>query len=129
MATNDSAFGESNPKSGTNLVVIGGWLNSVVSHGDIRRASSDISRVKVTRKTASGTVQQWVINENKSLGINDLWLLDGDQIEIPERDINRPNTNAPVAVSEPSKSMPPPAASSTSLKPATRVTNAPTIRR
>jgi len=88
IVTNDTGFSVSYPPGGSNLVVIDCWLSDVVRHGDIRRASSDISRVKVTRKNADGTVQQWVVNEEKPPGLNDIWLKEGDQIEIPELDIN-----------------------------------------
>ena len=50
------------------------------------RSSSDLTRVKVTRKNpASGKAQEFVVDTTKSTPPQDLWLHDGDVIEVPEK--------------------------------------------
>lgn len=60
-------------------------LKSVLAQSRLLRASSDLSRVKVTRRAgADGKSREWVLN---CTGGNDpdLWLRDGDVIEVPDK--------------------------------------------
>jgi ankyrin repeat protein len=72
----------------------GGWenldrasfmLRSVLDNSKLIRVSSDLSRVKVTRTDpATKKINEWIIdctNPKES----DLWLRDGDVIEVPEK--------------------------------------------
>ena len=62
------------------------WLYQVVTGANVLRASSDLSRVKVTRRDpAPQQPQEMVFNLEKPDPRNDLWLRDGDVIEIPEK--------------------------------------------
>ena len=60
-------------------------LQPVLENSGLMRASSDRSRVKVTRREpASGRSREWVIDCSGDYG-PDLWLRDGDVIEVPEK--------------------------------------------
>ena len=73
-------------------------LKEVVYGANVLRASSDPTRVRVTRREADGK-KEWLIdltkvalpNENRTVDnpamptIHDFWLRDGDLIEIPEK--------------------------------------------
>ena len=60
-------------------------LKSVLAQSRLLRASSDLSKVKVTRRAqAGGRNQEWLLD--CSGGNNpDLWLRDGDVIEVPDK--------------------------------------------
>src|SRR6185295_8582792 len=52
----------------------------------ILRSSSDLSRLKVKRHdTKSGNPWEILIDAQKSNGADDLWLRDGDVIEVPDK--------------------------------------------
>ncbi len=63
------------------------WLQPVMLQSKLVLVSSDLSRVKVTRRDAvTGEKREWVVD--CSQGGNrapDFWLRDGDRIEVPER--------------------------------------------
>jgi hypothetical protein len=62
------------------------WLKSVLQGSKLVLASSDLSRVKVTRRSpTSGQTQEWIIDCSPNSQAQDLWLKDGDLIEIPEK--------------------------------------------
>ncbi len=61
-------------------------LYDVVLNANVLRASSDVTRVKVRRSDPETKQQrELVFNLEKSDPRNDLWLRDGDVIEIPEK--------------------------------------------
>ena len=68
-------------------VSLGGWLPDVVRSAKVLRASSDQSRVKVTRVDPSTQgKQEFLFNlETAPDERNLLWVRDGDVIEIPDR--------------------------------------------
>lgn len=60
-------------------------LKSVLAQSRLLRASSDVSRVKVTRRAETGgKIQEWVLNCGSG-NDPDLWLRDGDVIEVPDK--------------------------------------------
>ena len=60
-------------------------LMKVLEESKVLRSSSDLSRVKITRRfAASGQQQSWVIDCSGGR-FPDLWLRDGDVIEVPDR--------------------------------------------
>jgi hypothetical protein len=62
------------------------WLKAVLRTSPLVLASSDLSRVKVTRRSpTSGQSQEWLIDCLPNSQAQDLWLKDGDLIEIPEK--------------------------------------------
>ena len=62
------------------------WLKAVLQTSKLVLASSDLSRVKVTRRIpATGQTQEWLIDCSPNSQAPDLWLKDGDLIEIPEK--------------------------------------------
>jgi len=94
-------------KGQTNIIVLGGmptspdapngihalngeWLVPqfssvpVLNQSGLVRTSSDLTRVKVRRADARGGGREWTIDCTKA-GASDLWLRDGDQIEVPEK--------------------------------------------
>ena len=67
-----------------------GFLNQALGKTEARsalRSSSDLSRVKVTRKTGSSSRPEifTVDVSDKAQTENILWLQDGDVIEVPEK--------------------------------------------
>ena len=61
-------------------------LNDVVRGVNVIRSSSDLTRVKVTRSgDATSAKQEMVFDLVRSDKASDLWLRDGDVIEIPEK--------------------------------------------
>ena len=58
-------------------------LKSVLAQSRLLRASSDLSRVKVTRR-ANGKSQEWVLDCGAGSD-PDLWLRDGDVVEVPDK--------------------------------------------
>jgi len=67
----------------------GSFISQVLASQDaqkVSQSSSDLSRVKVTRRNpATGQSQTWTLDVRASSPANDLWLRDGDLIEIPEK--------------------------------------------
>ena len=62
------------------------WLYDVVDAANVILTSSDLSRVKVTRiDAASRKPMQMVFDLEKRDPANDLWLREGDVIELPEK--------------------------------------------
>jgi hypothetical protein len=62
------------------------WLKPVLLQTKLVLISSDLSRVKVTRRDpATGQQLEWVVDCSKSDSAPDLWLQDGDRIEVPEK--------------------------------------------
>jgi ankyrin repeat protein len=62
----------------------GFWLSHVVQESHLVLASSDLTRVTVKR-SAAGKANNIVVNLGKMEPYSDLWLEDGDVIEIPEK--------------------------------------------
>lgn len=58
------------------------WLDPAIRGSGRLRVSSDLTRVKVTR-TATGAT--WILNVAGDEEAKSFWLLDGDQIEVPEK--------------------------------------------
>jgi hypothetical protein len=60
-------------------------LLPVLEESKLLRASSDLSRIKVTRRAAGGgKPREWVVDGNVS-DTGELWLRDGDVIEVPDK--------------------------------------------
>jgi len=64
-------------------------VGSVLAREDVRKAlfsSADLKRVKVTRKdVATGKPNEWIMNCSDQQKMPDLWLRDGDVVEVPEK--------------------------------------------
>ena len=61
-------------------------LRSVVRNSGLLLTSSDLSRTKVTRHDATNGRREWTFDLTQSIPEEqDLWLLDGDIIEVPEK--------------------------------------------
>ena len=71
--------------SRTNPVVVGFELINVLNDSGLLRASSDTSRIKVTRRELGGTERTLPVNYDPKTHASH-WLLDGDVIEIPDRE-------------------------------------------
>jgi ankyrin repeat protein len=62
------------------------WLRPVLLESKLVLASSDLSRVKVTRNDPrTGKKREWVVDCRESSLAPDLWLSDGDVIDVPDR--------------------------------------------
>jgi len=63
------------------------WLNQTVKRSGLLLTSSDLSRVAVRRlDIETGSSQEWTFDLTKEPSVgNDLWLRDGDVIEVPEK--------------------------------------------
>jgi hypothetical protein len=63
------------------------WLRPVLLQSKLVLTSSDLSRVKVTRRDpATGQTREWMVDCSKGGdSAPDLWLQDGDGIEVPEK--------------------------------------------
>ena len=65
------------------------WLRPVLFDSKLVLASSDLSRVKVTRRDPkTGKNREWVVDCRGSFPESttpDLWLRDGDVIEVPDK--------------------------------------------
>ena len=60
-------------------------LRSVLDQSKLIRFSSDLSRVKVTRRDpATSKTRDWVLDCSGG-NAPDFWLRDGDVIEVPEK--------------------------------------------
>lgn len=72
------------PTNGLGALTKGSFmLKSVLAQSRLLRASSDVSLVKVTRRVA-GKALEWVLNCDTGSD-PDLWLRDGDVIEVPDK--------------------------------------------
>ena len=61
-------------------------LLSVVSDSGLLLSSSDKSRVKVKRQDpGTGEVHEWTYSVEKDTAHDDLWVRDGDEIDVPEK--------------------------------------------
>jgi ankyrin repeat protein len=86
------------------------WLGSTVRNANVLRASSDLRRVKVRRVDPSAKQpREIILNLERADPRTDLWLRDGDVIEVPEKDPNAPprpaaSAAAPVNVLIPEES-------------------------
>jgi ankyrin repeat protein len=61
-------------------------IRAVLDQSRLVRFSSDLTRVKVTRqKGADGRAQSWVVDCSGKSALPDLWLQDGDEIEVPDK--------------------------------------------
>jgi Ankyrin repeats (many copies) len=61
-------------------------LRKVVLNSGLLLTSSDLSRTKVTRQDAAGGRREWAFDLTQSIpDEQDLWLRDGDVIEVPEK--------------------------------------------
>jgi hypothetical protein len=60
-------------------------LVPVLTTSGLLRASSDVSKVKVTRVDPGGAKKEWVLDCSDPKNAPDLWLRDGDVIEVPEK--------------------------------------------
>jgi ankyrin repeat protein len=62
------------------------WLKPVLLQSRLVLTSSDLRHVKVTRHdAASGQERQWVVDCSEASPAPDLWLCNGDKIEVPEK--------------------------------------------
>jgi len=62
------------------------WLKPVLLQSKLVLTSSDLRHVKVTRHdTTSGQEHVWVVDCSQASPSPDLWLHDGDKVEVPER--------------------------------------------
>lgn len=62
------------------------WLKPVLLQSKLVLVSSDLARVKVTRRdAATGQPRQWVVDCSEPSPAPDFWLQDGDRIEVPEK--------------------------------------------
>jgi ankyrin repeat protein len=62
------------------------WIKPVLLNSKLLLASSDLSRVKVTRTdVGTGQKHEWSVDCSESSLAPDLWLRDGDLIEVPEK--------------------------------------------
>jgi hypothetical protein len=60
-------------------------LRSVLDQSKLLRASSDLTKVRVTRREPNGKAISWVLDCSDPQTAPDLWLRDGDVIEVPEK--------------------------------------------
>ena len=81
----------SNPVTITELLpdyfsYVGPILSAVVNGANVLRSSSDVTRVKVKRRDPqTGQPLELMFNLEKSNPATDLWLRDGDMIEVPDK--------------------------------------------
>lgn len=62
------------------------WIKPVLINSGLILTSSDLSRVKVTRSDpVSGQKREWMVDCSEGKPAPDLWLRDGDIIEVPEK--------------------------------------------
>ena len=62
------------------------WLKPVLLQSKLVLTSSDLRHVKVTRRDpTTGQERQWVVDCSEASPAPDLWLRDGDKIEVPEK--------------------------------------------
>jgi hypothetical protein len=62
------------------------WLKPVLLQSKLVLTSSDLRRVKVTRRDPTTSQErQWVVDCSETSPAPDLWLCNGDKIEVPEK--------------------------------------------
>ena len=62
------------------------WLKPALRDSNLVLTSSDLSRVKVTRRDpATGQERQWIFDCSDSQPAPEFWLRNGDRIEVPEK--------------------------------------------
>lgn len=62
------------------------WLKPALKESNLLLASSDLSRIKVTRQgSADGQKREWVLDCSDGKPAPAFWLRDGDVIEVPEK--------------------------------------------
>jgi hypothetical protein len=62
------------------------WIKPALRKSNVLLASSDLSRVKVTRHDPkTGKKREWVLDCSDSKPAPDFWLRDGDVIEVPDK--------------------------------------------
>jgi len=62
------------------------WIQPVLRSSNLLLSSSDLSRVKVTRKDATtGQTREWILDCSKPERAPAFWLRDGDVIEVPDK--------------------------------------------
>lgn len=61
------------------------WIKPALFRSNLVLSSSDLSRVKVSRKTEAGERKEWIVDCSENATAPDLWLSDGDVIEVPEK--------------------------------------------
>ncbi len=62
------------------------WLKPVLLQSKLVLVSSDLARVKVTRRDpATGQQREWEVDCSEASPAPDFWLKDGDRIEVPEK--------------------------------------------
>ena len=83
------------------------WLMSVLLQSRLVLISSDLSRVKVTRRdSATGQERKWVVDCSKAgESAPDLWLENGDRIEVPEKTYASAAAEAEVPPSAPGQAV------------------------
>ncbi|MEW6305166.1 MAG: ankyrin repeat domain-containing protein [Verrucomicrobiota bacterium] len=64
-------------------------LKHVINEAHVLRVSSDQSRIKVKRTDADGRIREMLFDLSKTDPQTDLWLRDGDLIEIPDKEPGR----------------------------------------
>jgi cytohesin len=63
------------------------WIKPVLLNSKLLLASSDLSRIKITRMaTANGEKQDYTLDCSESKPAPDFWLRDGDLIEVPDKE-------------------------------------------
>jgi hypothetical protein len=63
------------------------WIKPVLLNSKLLLASSDLSRIKVTRlDPATGQKQEYTLDCSESKPAPDFWLRDGDTIEVPDKE-------------------------------------------
>jgi hypothetical protein len=62
------------------------WIQPVLRGSNLLLSSSDLSRVKVTRRdAATGQGREWILDCSKPESAPAFWLRDGDVIEVPDK--------------------------------------------
>jgi serine/threonine-protein phosphatase 6 regulatory ankyrin repeat subunit B len=87
------------------------WLRPVLLQSKLVLISSDLSRVKVTRRDpATGQKREWVVDCSKGGdSAPNLWLQDGDRIEVPEKTSASTSQSEVPRAEAPGMAPPPPA--------------------
>ena len=80
-------------------------LNGVLQKSGLLLTTSDLSRVRVTRRDSqSGKLQEWILDETKFDWTTDFWMRDGDVIEVPEKGANTEPSPLPTGGIQPNVS-------------------------
>ena len=77
---------EDTPIGIPNVVSCSFMVRAVLDASNLIRFSSDLSRVKVTRRdAATGKTREWTVDCRAADSAPDLWLRDGDVVTVPEK--------------------------------------------